>query len=89
MIRFDGTIGCYPDTETFNNAGYDKVFVRPVVDAPYLRPIAGWAYPLFERCLAAELRSLFDETLIEDPEPLADPWAALPSPNAHVRLTIS
>jgi hypothetical protein len=47
---FNGSTGKYDDTEVFNCAGYDKIFVRSYGEET-LRPIQGWTYPLFERCL--------------------------------------
>jgi hypothetical protein len=71
---FDPITGDYYDTEVFNNAGYDKLFVVPVDGMPCLRPIAGWAYPMFERCLPELLWRVFDVVYVNDPSAMNDPW---------------
>lgn len=70
---FNLTSGGYSDGEVFNNAGYDKLFVVPVTPDETIRPIEGWAYPLFERCLPEELCCMFEDLQIA-PEAMSSAW---------------
>ena len=78
----------YGDTDAFNNAGYDKLFVVPGTRETIM-PFAAHIYPLLERCLPAEMKEeAFSSTQLNE-EAIGASWGTISDVERQAMATLA